>query len=170
MGTVTIFVADTSFFRLATVSPHRYRCKKRPSPFEGVTDAALRERMLAAGFDPAVMQGASPSTTIRFGDLFVADSGMAFKKWGVLETRVATITKAMELERAGYRVAFEARFPGSYKGKYRWADILATRGSERRIFEFETKPTDRLVLSRQQRLQQSTGIPVEIVPVVRAGH
>ena len=34
MGTVTIFVADTSFFRLATVSPHRYRCKKRPSPFD----------------------------------------------------------------------------------------------------------------------------------------
>jgi hypothetical protein len=136
----------------------------------GVTDATLRQKMLAAGFDPSIMAGASPRASARFYELFqgTVDRGKTFSgPWGILETRVATIARARELERAGYRVGYEVPHPGPNGFTPRWADIVATRGNERRIIQFETNPTSRTALANQQWLQRFATVPVEIVPVYR---
>ncbi len=101
----------------------------------GVTDAGLRQSILNTGFNPAILNDASPLTLQRFDKLFQGtfDAGKSFRgRLGDLSTRARTIETAIGIDRLGLTPEFESvvRLGG---GRSRFVDVagLDANGASR---------------------------------------
>jgi hypothetical protein len=98
----------------------------------GISDPALRQKLIDAGLRTELLDpDATPTTLARFNKLFVetVEEGKSFGgRLGNIDTRVATINKAAELERAGYQPRFE--YPVDVgAGERRYVDLVGVNGS-----------------------------------------
>lgn len=145
----------------------------------GITDPTVRGRIADAGFDPRILGPDTPDTIARanklFGDTFKAGKKFA-GRLGNIETRVATINKAAELERRGLDVAFEFRVPVGKKPSgeniYRFLDLVGLDGKQPvELYQFVREVRPGVVSPREAPaaalIEAALGRPVKQITVGR---
>jgi hypothetical protein len=104
----------------------------------GITDPALYRHIIESGFRSDLLGPDTPITNARFNKLFTQtfEDGKAFKgRLGNIDTRVATINKAAELERSGLIPRFE-RGVNIGGGEKRYIDLVGLDPQTRQPVEY----------------------------------
>jgi len=147
---------------------------------QGISDPEVREQIITAGLDVSSLDPSlTPAAFKRFRkiivDRFKTGKPIRGGPFGNIDTCVATINKAAELEASGFDVRFEVRVQINKKGSTRRIDIVQIDPRTKKpIKGFQLVKTNRKGIIKRsdeldaaRQIEQASGIPIEFINTQR---
>ncbi len=147
---------------------------------QGISDPKVRQNIINAGLDVSSLDlSLTPAAFKRFRkiivDRFKTGKPIRGGPFGNIDTRVATINKAAELEASGFGVVFELKVQINKRGNIRKIDIVQIDpDTEEPIKGFQLIKASRSgrikrrdELDAADEIEKASGIPIEFINTQR---